>query len=83
MHIRTTVVAMALALAGCKAEGPSAADLTRIYRSSVEILSCAKAGDSVFRCRFKFTNPPTPADRGEHTQCFVTDGTSWEIKIFC
>jgi hypothetical protein len=72
-----------LALGGCKREGPSSADLTGIYRSAIEVISCAKVQDSVYRCRFRFTNPPTPADQGEHTQCFFTDGTAWNLKVFC
>ena len=83
MPIRIAAPAMMLALAACKSDGPSAADLGRIYRSPMEILSCAKVNDSTYRCRFKFISPPTVADRGEHVQCFTTDGTAWDIKIFC
>jgi hypothetical protein len=83
MRPRLAVLVVMLALTACRSEGPSATDLTKIYRSPVEVLSCAKVNDSTYRCRFKFTNPPTVADRGEHVQCFITDGSSWDIKLWC
>ena len=80
----TVVVGLCLLLAACKSDGPSASDLSRIYAgNAVNLISCAKVGDSVYRCRFSFTNPRFQADQGEHTQCFVTDGSRWELKIFC
>jgi len=78
-----TALAAALALTGCIGGGPSESDLQRIYRAAVSIKSCTKVNDSTYRCRFAFQAPRVEADRGEHVQCFVTDGTAWEVKIFC
>jgi hypothetical protein len=82
MKWRFIVLAVVLVLTACS-EGPSASDLQAIYRTSIKLISCAKVSNSVFRCRFAFTNPQLPADRGEHVQCFTTDGSKWEIKLLC
>ena len=76
-------LAMMLALTACKSEGPSASDLQAIYSMPVKIISCAKVSESVYRCRFAATNPQHPADEGEKTQCFSTDGSRWDIRLWC
>jgi hypothetical protein len=72
-----------LLLTTCSTGGPSESDLQRIYQAAVSIKSCAKVNDSTYRCRFSFLAPKFAGDMGEHTQCFVTDGTTWDVKIFC
>lgn len=76
------LLAVALLIPGCDS-GPSATDLQKIYQTPVQLVSCAKINDATYRCRFKFTNPRVAADHGEHTSCFATDGSTWNLKIFC
>jgi hypothetical protein len=81
---KTLIATIAVVIAACNPSGgPSARDLQNIYSTPVNLVSCAKVNDSTYRCRFTFANPRVPADQGEHVQCFITDGTTWDIKIFC